>query len=713
MTRPFQSLVLLSVCAWLTGCSNEQAPQGEAAQSISVIPAPTQVVMNRGSFAIDESTAVHYAAGSRVEPVAKYFVELLRRTGGPSLTAAGQAESQAAAGSITFQLLAREGSQVEEAYSLLVSPERIVVSSASPRGLFYGAVTLWQLASGKSRIPALEIEDAPRLRWRGLMLDSARHYQSQQFIERLIDTMALHKLNVLHWHLTDDQAWRIEIRKYPKVTEVGAWRVPAGPAAAADIDPATGKPRLYGGFYTQDQVREIVAYAAARQVTIVPEIEMPGHASAALAAYPQLGVSGKPAAVPADWGIYESLFNVEESTFAFLEDVLGEVIELFPGEYIHVGGDEAVKHQWQASARVQSRRRELGVKDEHALQSYFVQRIEKYLNAHGRRLIGWDEILEGGLAPNATVMSWRGIEGAVAAAAAGHDAVLSPAPTLYFDNRPLHTAHTGRGPVVSIEDVYRFNPVPSALGEAQRTHIIGVQANLWTEHVRTEERAEYMMFPRAAAIAEVGWSQAARIDWTSFSARLPAQLARYQSLGVGFARAPEPIAERPGQRTSHELAPCSEKILLSLEDDAPLQGERAVFLVDVMNPCWLYRDADLSQVASIAASVGQVPFNFQIGDDVKKIPLRKPQTAAGELEVRIDGCEGEKIATLPLAAAAENYAVTHLPPAAIARRTGAHDLCFTFTQTAVDPLWVLDAVQLVSLADVAGGAHPATVAVNR
>ncbi len=374
------------------------------------------------------ATPVRYAAGSPGEQVASYFVDLMKRTRGVALAAsAGETGGEQA---ISFVLQAREGSQVEEAYSLLVSPERIVVSSPSPRGLFYGAVTLWQLAAD-ARIPALQIEDAPRFRWRGLMLDSARHYQSQQFIERLIDTMALHKLNVLHWHLTDDQAWRIEIKKYPKLTEVGAWRVPAGPAAAADIDPATGQPRLYGGFYTQDQVRQIVAYAAARHITVVPEIEMPGHASAAIAAYPQLGVTGKPAAVPADWGIYQNLFNVEESTFAFLEDVLDEVMELFPSEYIHVGGDEAVKNQWQSSPRVQSRMRELGVKDEHALQSYFVQRMEKYLNAHGRRLIGWDEILEGGLAPNATVMSWRGIQGAVAAAArrsrrsvgAGADAV--------------------------------------------------------------------------------------------------------------------------------------------------------------------------------------------------------------------------------------------------------------------------------------------------
>jgi hexosaminidase len=393
--------------------------------------------------------------------------------------------------------------------------------------------------------------------------------------------------------------------------------------------------------------------------------------------------------------------------------VLGEVLTLFPSEYIHTGGDEAVKNQWRDSPRVQSRMRELGVKDEHGLQSYFVQRMEKYLNAHGRRLIGWDEILEGGLAPNASVMSWRGIEGAITAAASDHDAVLSPAPTLYLDNRPLDWARPGRGPVVSLENVYRFDPAPAALTEPQRAHILGVQANLWTEHVRTEDRAEYMIFPRAAAIAEVGWSPAAQIDWQSFSARMTAQLERYQSLGVGFARAPEAVAERPGHRTSYELESCSKKILLSLEDDAPVQGDRAVFLVDIMNPCWIYRAADLSGVAAIAASVGQVPFNFQIGDDIKKISLRKPQTPAGELEVRIDGCEGEKIATLPLAPAAKNYAVTELPAAAIAQHAGPHDLCFMFTQAAVDPLWVLDAVQLVGLADAEGGAHPATAAGNR
>jgi hexosaminidase len=695
----------LAVCCLLVACSPQEAPPAEATQPISVIPAPAKVAVKRGAFELSAATPVRYAAGSPGEQVASYFVDLMKRTRKVALAAsAGEIGAEQ---TISFELQAREGSQVEEGYSLVVSPKRVLVSSHSPRGLFYGAVTLWQLAAG-AQIPVVEIDDAPRFRWRGLLLDSARHYQSPQFIERLIDTMAWHKLNVLQWHLTDDQAWRLEIKKYPKLTEVGAWRVPAGPAAAADIDPATGRPRLYGGFYTQEQVREIVAYAAARYVTIVPEIDVPGHASAAIAAYPQLGVTGKPSTVPADWGIYPNLFNVDESTFAFLEDVFGEVLTLFPSEYIHTGGDEAVKDQWHASPRVQSRMRELGVKDEHALQSYFVQRMEQYLNAHGRRLIGWDEILEGGLAPNASIMSWRGIEGAITAAASGHDAVLSPAPTLYLDNRPLDWARPGRGPVVSLEDVYRFDPAPAALTEPQREHILGVQANLWTEHVRTEERAEYMIFPRAAAIAEVGWSPAAMIDWQSFSARMTAQLERYQSLGIGFARAPQAVAERPGHRTSYELESCSQKILLSLEDDAPVQGDRAVFLVDIMNPCWIYRAAELSEVGAIAASVGQVPFNFQIGEDIKKIPLRKPQTPAGELEVRIDGCAGEKIATLALAPAVKNYAVTELPPAAISKHTGPHDLCFMFTQAAVDPLWVLDTVQLVGLADAEGGAHPAT-----
>jgi len=696
------------IALMLTGCdassTRTATTNGGAAQSkISIIPAPREMSRGQGAFALTSSTPVVFTAGSDAQRVAGYFTELVQRTQGLSLRA--EPASGASENVINFKLLAGEAA-AGEGYSLDVSPRAITVSAGSSRGLFYGAVTLWQLLTAGAphaatvAIPAVKIVDAPRFRWRGLMLDSARHYQSPQFVRQFIDWMALHKLNVLHWHLTDDQAWRLEIKKYPRLTSVGAWRVPAGPAAAADIDPSTGKPRLYGGFYTQDQVRELVAYAAQRNITVVPEIEMPGHATAPVVAYPQLGVTDHPpTAVPADWGIYPTLYNVDDSTFAFLEDVLTEVMALFPSDYIHVGGDEAAKGQWQASKSVQAKMRALGIKDEHALQSYFIQRIEKFLNAHGRKLIGWDEILEGGLAPNAAVMSWRGIDGAIAAATAGHDTVLSPQPGLYLDNRQNGPADPspGRGWVVSVEDIYRFDPAPASLQGQQLQHILGVQANLFTEHMRTEQRVEYMTFPRAAALAEVAWSPAGKLDWQDFQGRLPAQLARYDTLGIHYAPLATDLnaSTSATRRNSHQLDMCSNKLVLSLTDDAPLTAERAVFLVDIMNPCWIFKGADLSQATALAASVGQVPFNFQIGDDVKAIALPQPKTPRGELEVRIDSCEGELLASLPLAPAVSNLAVTALPPAAIAAREGKHDLCFTFTRASVDPIWVIDTVELV------------------
>lgn len=684
----------------LAGCGDSPKPSAmPSAATISVIPAPRKIERGAGEFAITADTRVIFGDGAEGERVGRYFTDRVQRTYGVGLrSGAGASGNTPDHDFIRFELTAGGSA---ESYSVNSSPSRIVVSASDSRGLFYGAVTLWQLlsrqAGGGFVVPAVTIEDAPRFGWRGLMLDSARHYQSPEFIRKFIDVMALHKLNVLHWHLTDDQAWRLEIKKYPRLTEVGAWRVPAGPAAAADIDPATGKPRLYGGFYSQEDVRDIVAYAMSRNITIVPEIDMPGHASAAIAAYPQLASVAKPSSqVPADWGVYPNLFNVDESTLTFLEDVLGEVVELFPGEYVHIGGDEAVKDQWKASPRVQARMRELGAKNEHELQSYMVKRMEEFLSAKGRRLIGWDEILDGGLAPSATVMSWRGIDGAVAAASTGHDTVLSPSPTLYFDNRPLDVASPpGRGRIVTVEEVYAFDPAPAALNEAQRKHILGVQANIWTEHIRTTERVEFMTFPRAAAIAEIAWSPVK--DWAGFSARLPAQLDRYKALDVLYATAPPPRALDPLRRTSHELNLCSDKIPLSLEDDAPVDakgGERAIFMVDIMEPCWLFKGADLSKGGSLVAAVGQVPFNFQVGDDVKSIPLRAPATAAGELEVRIDDCKGARIAVLPLAPAVDNFAVTTLPPAQIKPREGKHDLCFTFTRKSVDPVWVIDSVEL-------------------
>jgi hexosaminidase len=679
-----------------------------------IIPAPAYVESRAGAFVISAGTRLVVPRDPRAARAARYFADLLQRTRGIQLATDGSGADHTAH-SIVFRLDARAGASPgtssntksnPESYSVDISPNRIVLSANDPRGLLYGGVTLWQLctsgaAQGDSAgVPAMRIIDSPRFAWRGLMLDSARHYQSPEFILQLIDWMALHKLNVLHWHLTDDQAWRLEIKRYPRLTSVGAWRVPAGAGPAADIDPATGRPRLYGGFYSQETVRRIVAYASERNVTIVPEIDMPGHATAAIVAYPRLAsIVPAPAAVTSKWGVYSNLYNVDEGTFEFLRNVLAEVVKLFPGKYVHVGGDEAIKDQWKASPRVQARMHELGVPNENALQSYFVGRMSKFLSGHRRRLIGWDEILEGGIAPDATVMSWRGIDGALAAAAAGHDSVLSPAPTLYFDNRQSAAdRQPGRASVITLQDVYKFNPMPAALQLDQQHHILGVQANVWTEHIRTEQRVEYMTFPRAAAVAEVGWSAPERLDWNGFLARLPDQMNRYKMLGIHAYS--DQIAAAPGsepnrKRSSHELRSCTNEIVLSLEDDAPLTGERAVFLVDIMNPCWIYQAADLTHVTGIDAAVGQLPFEFQLGADVHVPKLNPPQTPAGEMEVRMDGCDGERIGVLPLQPAVASNAVTELPAVKIAHRDGTHDLCIKFTQRSHDPMWALDWVRLL------------------
>ena len=701
MKRPCIAIALASMLVPAVALSAARQPDAQPA----LVPVPANLVLHHGSLTLRDDAVLSVEGGDEARQIALRFAGQVQQIGGPRLhllaAQDGGADDSAV---IRFSLDANAPVAAAEGYSLEIEPRGARLRARDPRGLAHGSVTLWQLiagagtADGRVTVPALAIDDEPRFAWRGLMLDSARHYQSPEFIEHFIDWMALHKLNVLHWHLTDDQAWRLEIKKYPRLTSVGAWRVPAGRAAATDIDPATGRPRVYGGYYTQDTVRRIVRYAADRGITIVPEIEMPGHATATIAAYPALGVNGDPAAVPADWGIYPNLFNVEDATFAFLEDVLREVMDLFPGQYIHVGGDEAVKDQWRSSRLVQQRMRERGIADEDALQSYFVQRIGRFLAANGRRLIGWDEILEGGLAPDATVMSWRGIDGALAAAAAGHDAVLSPWPTLYFDNRQGAgtTEPPGRGRVIDLETVYRFDPMPPALPPGQRHHILGLQGNLWTEHIRTEDRVQWMAFPRAAAVAEVGWSPAERLDYADFHRRLTRARGWYDAIGLhaadsSFRAATSP---QPNLSRSQEMRTCSDKLVLNLEDDAPLAGKRAVFLVDIMQPCWIYERADLSRVTQIDASVGQFPFNFQIGRDRDAIRLRAPATPEGELEIRLDSCDGELIASMPLAPAVASDAVTRLPPAAIRPRDGTHDLCLTFTGRGIDPMWAIDSIEL-------------------
>jgi len=704
------ALVAATALAVTTLASAAQRPSEHEA---SVMPLPASITARAGSFVIRDGAHILTPGDTESARIAAYFADLMHASHAITLAVrrlpsgapqAAEPGTGLPAHAVVFQLDPQAPGTNPESYQVDVSTGGVLVSARGPRGLFYGAVTLWQLASapavhGEIALPAMRITDTPRFRWRGLMLDSARHFQSPEFVMHYIDWMALHKLNVFCWHLTDDQGWRLEIKKYPRLTQVGAWRVPAGAAALKDIDPATGRPRLYGGFYSQADVRRIVAHAAERNVTIVPEIEVPGHASAAIVAYPRLGVTDHPpTSVPADWGSFANLFNVEDSTFAFLEDVLDEVMQLFPGEYIHLGGDEVLKDQWHASARVQARMRELGVPNEEALQGYFTHRLGEYLASHGRRLIGWDEILEGGVPAGAAVMSWRGVAGAIAAAASGHDVVLSPAPTLYLDHRQGSGPEEppGRGQVVSLADVYRFDPLPGALAHEPQ-HVLGLQANLWTEHVRTDERAAYMTWPRAAALAEVAWSPPQRLDWDSFLERLPAEFDRYRALGIHYSDAVFAPPRSVGlyeRHMSQDLRTCTAKLVLNLEDDAPLHGPRAVFLIDIKNPCWMLPATELSGAAALTAAVGQVPFNFQLGREAEAIKLRPPHTPGGELEVRLDDCEGEPIALVPLAPAAGNDAVTVLPPLPLPHLTGTHALCFTFTQRALDPMWALDWVQL-------------------
>ncbi|WP_211314347.1 family 20 glycosylhydrolase [Sphingomonas fennica] len=732
------------------------------AADLPILPLPRSAAPAQGSFRLTAASGMavpHGDAGAR---------NAANRLGDLLLATRGFRPALASGGAIRF---VRARGMAAESYRLDISGKGAVIRASDDAGLLYGAISLWQLATanGDGTVEAVRIDDAPRFAWRGLMLDSARHYQSPEFIMRLIDWMAAHKLNRFHWHLVDDQGWRLEIRKYPKLTEVGAWRTPASAPGAPEL------PRT-GDFYTQDQVRAIVAYAAARAITVVPEIEMPGHALSAIRAYPELG-SGVPATPGAesDWGVFPWLYNVDDSTFGFLEDVLTEVMALFPSAYIHVGGDEAVKDQWRQSPAIQARMRALGVANEAALQSWFIHRIETFLNAHGRRLIGWDEILEGGLAPNATVMSWRGIEGAVAAAKLGHDTVLSPAPILYLNHRQgtAATEPPGRGQLITLADVYGFDPAPASLTADQQHHILGVQGNLWTEHARTEARAAWMMFPRASAIAELGWSRAGASDFQGFVGRLLPQLDRLKPLGLEAATsALAPQAEMdvgeggkarvrianqigseirytldgsaPGSasplyagpldltvparlrakafrdgralpgaidrridaadlrsRTAADLHTCTDKLVLNLEDDAPAAGPRATFLTDILNPCWKYEAAAMDGVTRIALDVGQIPFNFQLGADRDTIRFARPATAEGEFEVRVDGCDGRRIATLPLAPAAGNPGLTTLR-ADLPAMAGRHDLCFTYTANGPDPMWGIAAVRLETAQPEAG-----------
>ncbi len=508
---------------------------------LGIIPEPLYAETSNGAFTVNDSTSVIVKTKERsARETAEYFAEKFFRASGIKLRFVDSAKDNF----IVFADSSDEKFNDKESYALNVNEKGIFIYG-KPNGLFYGVQTLLQLLppqiysdtlrrSVAWEVPYVKIYDKPRFKWRGMHLDVGRHFFPTNFVKKYIDYLALHKINVFHWHLTEDQGWRIEIKKYPRLTETGAWRKGTQIGKTREIDGVR-----YGGYYTQDEIREVVRYAAKRFVTVVPEIEMPGHSLAALASYPELSCTGGPFEVGTHWGVYPDIYCAgNDSVFAFLENVLTEVTEMFPSEYIHIGGDEAPKARWEKCGKCQRRIKEENLKDEHELQSYFIERIEKFLNARGRRIIGWDEILEGGLAPNAAVMSWRGTSGGIAAAKQKHYVVMSPTSYCYFDyyQGDKNSEPLAIGGYLPLEKVYSYEPVPKELTEEEKEYILGVQANLWTEYINTPDYAEYMLLPRLCALAEVAWSSPEKKNYVSFAARLKKHYKRLDEIGANYRK---------------------------------------------------------------------------------------------------------------------------------------------------------------------------------
>jgi len=523
--------------------------QDAAIARYAVLPRPVVLTPADGQYTITFKTGIQSSPAFR--RVAHRFARDIANPTGLNLavTALPLAGTGPASASAGIQLRQVDGLPAE-GYRLDVSARGIVAQASDEAGAFYALETVKQLLPPSVyrsapvgpttwAVPAVRIEDAPRFRWRGAHLDAGRHFMPTEFVKKYIDLLARHKMNRFHWHLTEDQGWRLEIRKYPRLTEVGSCR-PYTLVGKHVQDPAkrvyNGQPHC--GYYTQEDVREVVAYAAERMITVVPEIEMPGHSQAAVAAYPML--SSRPDTNPGvytAWGVSPFILNPSDSTVAFMQDVLREVLELFPGPWIHIGGDEAIKDQWKANPAIQARIQTLGLKDEHEMQSWFIRQMDRFLTANGRRLIGWDEILEGGLAENATVMSWRGMAGGIAAAKAKHDVVMAPGSHTYFDHyqsQDQTKEPLAIGGFTNVEKVYGFEPVPPELTPAEVPYILGAQAQLWTEYIPNPKHAEYMAFPRLSALAEVVWTPKARRDYTDFSGRLSHHLHRLDAMDVNY-----------------------------------------------------------------------------------------------------------------------------------------------------------------------------------
>jgi hexosaminidase len=532
-------LLLLSVSILLASCNTKQATPEAISRAGSIVPKPLSVKV--GDKAVHWNESVNIIAETDEEKKEAIFLESFFKLRKISASVVSSADEPNAISLI----IANTPDARKDGYLLISDENGVMIKGNTAAGLFYGTQTFMQMVSADGKeIAYASVTDYPRFDYRGLMLDVGRHMYPVSFIKKYIDLLAYHKFNRFHWHFTEDQGWRIEIKKYPKLQEVGAYRDQTVMTYARTKDRPFLKPsdydgKRYGGYYTQTEIKDVVQYAADRHVTVIPEIEMPGHAMAALASYPDLGCTGGPYKTAMTWGIFDDVFCAgKEETFVFLQEVLDEVIPLFPGEYIHIGGDECPKVKWEKCSHCKKRMKEENLKDTHELQRYFIQRMEKYVNSKGKKIIGWDEILEGGLAPNATVMSWRGEDGGIAAAKQSHTVIMSPTDCCYFD----YQQDTSKSEPMAIKKylpvktVYSYEPIPTPLTTEESKYVLGAQANVWSEYLKTSEQVEYMTYPRASAMAEVVWSAKENRDYSDFLKRMSIHMKRLDELKVNAAK---------------------------------------------------------------------------------------------------------------------------------------------------------------------------------
>ncbi|WP_211323793.1 beta-N-acetylhexosaminidase [Chitinophaga dinghuensis] len=627
----------------LFSCGNAgktNVPKGK----VSIIPMPVSVQEKADSFLLNKRTVI-VASNEADKQTASLFNSWLKELAGYELQIAAQGDNNA------IILHSAADSANAEGYTLDVNNKTVTINGNTSAGTFYGVQTLIQLLpvekASEMYIPGADIKDQPRFAYRGLHLDVCRHFFPVDFIKKYIDLMAMHKFNTFHWHLTDDQGWRIEIKRYPRLQEVASKRKESMVGHYND-GKYDGKP--YGGFYTQEEVKEVVKYAAEHFVTVIPEIEMPGHALAALAAYPNLGCTGGPYEVGTRWGVLDDVFCAgNDSVYTFLEGVMDEVLPLFPSKYIHIGGDECPKVRWQKCPKCQARIKALGLKDEHALQSYVIQRMEKYLNSKGRQIIGWDEILEGGLAPNATVMSWRGMEGGIAAAKQHHNVIMTPGSHVYFDHYQSKgkTEPLAIGGFTPVSKVYEFEPVPKELTAEEAKYIKGAQANLWSEYIGSTGHMEYMVYPRATALAEVLWSQPEKRDYNNFLDRLKLHVKRLDLKKVNYAKH---VFEVMGNVDDNHKGGVEVKL------DAKLDGGKIYFTTDSTAPTpqstAYTAPVQIQQTSTVRAQVFQdgKPFGNEYSQHFlfhkglgKKVTLNAPPDQAynpGSSFALVNGIEG-------------------------------------------------------------------------